>query len=51
MGCNAAGRDFVAGDIHGCFSTLEAALAELRPTTPVLHSFERVDTLLPEPAS
>lgn len=29
MAPNAADRDFVAGDIHGCFSTLEAALAEL----------------------
>ena len=27
--CNAAGRDFVAGDIHGCFRTLERALEVL----------------------
>lgn len=27
---NAAGRDFVGGDVHGCFRTLERALAELR---------------------
>ena len=26
---NAAGRDFVVGDVHGCFRTLERALAEL----------------------
>lgn len=26
----AGGRDFVAGDIHGCFATLEAALEEIR---------------------
>ena len=27
---NAAGRDFVVGDVHGCFRTLERALVELR---------------------
>ncbi len=27
---NAAGRDFVVGDVHGCFRTLDGALAELR---------------------
>ena len=26
---NSAGRDLVAGDVHGCFTTLEAALDEL----------------------
>lgn len=29
IACNAAGRDFVVGDVHGCFRTLERALAEL----------------------
>ena len=29
VSCNAAGRDFVAGDVHGCFRTLERALAAL----------------------
>ncbi|WP_080413225.1 metallophosphoesterase [Burkholderia ubonensis] len=27
--CNTAGRDFVVGDLHGCFSHLDAQLAEL----------------------
>lgn len=27
---NANGRDFVVGDVHGCFRTLERALTELR---------------------
>ena len=27
---NACGRDFVVGDVHGCFRTLERALAELQ---------------------
>ena len=27
--CNAEGRDFVVGDVHGCFRTLERALAAL----------------------
>lgn len=26
---NAAGREFVLGDVHGCFDTVEAALDEL----------------------
>ena len=26
MGPNRSGRDFVAGDVHGCFRTLERAL-------------------------
>ena len=27
---NRAGRDFVAGDIHGCFRTLERCLVKVR---------------------
>ena len=29
IGINRAGRDFVVGDVHGCFRTLERALPEL----------------------
>ena len=29
IGINRAGRDFVVGDVHGCFRTLERALSEL----------------------
>ena len=27
---HAAGRDFVVGDVHGCFRTLDRPLAEVR---------------------
>ena len=53
---NAHGRDFVVGDVHGCFRTLERALTELQfdPTRDRLfgvgdlvargpHSLEAVD--------
>ena len=30
VAANAAGRDFVVGDVHGCFRTLDRALAEVR---------------------
>ena len=30
MGRNEAGRDFVAGDIHGCYRTLDRALKAVR---------------------
>ncbi len=29
VGLNQAGRDFVVGDVHGCFRTLECALLEI----------------------
>ena len=29
VGLNQVGRDFVVGDVHGCFRTLEVALLEI----------------------